>query len=103
MKSIWSPFQRESCANGASAAAGAAVVAPVVRNRILARMLRAGDSSAISRSDRYNLSLNLISKVLPIDTPGGPSDPIAQPKIKTFFELSLVPADYSTIYINPPK
>ncbi len=32
---------------------------------------------------------------------GGPSDPIAQPKIKTFFELSLVPADYSTININP--
>jgi len=69
VKSIWSPFQTESCANGASAVAGAAVVAPVVRNRILARMLRAGDSSAISRSDRYNLSLNLISKVLPIDTP----------------------------------
>ncbi len=41
--------------------------------------------------------------VLPIDTPSGPSDPIAQPKIKTFFELSLVPADYSTININPQK
>ncbi len=41
--------------------------------------------------------------VLPIVTFGGPSDSIAQPKIKTFFELSLVPADYSTININPPK
>jgi len=42
-------------------------------------------------------------EVLPIDTLGGPSDSIAQPKIKTFFELSLVPADYNTITINPPK
>jgi len=40
-------------------------------------------------------------EVLPIDTLGGPSESIAQPKIKTFFELSLVPADYSTININP--
>jgi hypothetical protein len=39
--------------------------------------------------------------VLPTVQYGGPSDPIAQPKIKTFFELSLVPADYSTININP--
>jgi hypothetical protein len=32
---------------------------------------------------------------------GGPSDPIAQLKIQTFFELSPVSADYSTININP--
>ena len=31
--------------------------------------------------------------VLPTVTPGGLSDPIAQPKIKTFFEVSLVPVD----------
>ena len=31
--------------------------------------------------------------VLPTVRYGGPSDSIAQPKIKTFFELSLVPAD----------
>ncbi len=48
-------------------------------------------------------SFRTILKVPPIDTFGGPSDPIAQPKIKTFFELSLVPADYSTININPQK
>ena len=30
--------------------------------------------------------------VLPIDTPSGLSDPIAQPKIETFFELSLIPS-----------
>jgi len=41
--------------------------------------------------------------VLPTVQDGGPSDPIAQPKIKTFFELSLVPTGYSTININPPK
>jgi len=58
---------------------------------------------------QYNLPMPSDGKrnqsvgVLPIDTPGGPSDSIAQPKIKTFFELSLVPADYSTININPQK
>ena len=41
--------------------------------------------------------------VLPIVQYGGPSDPIAQPRIKTFFELLLVPADYYTININPQK
>ncbi len=38
--------------------------------------------------------------VLSIVHDGGPSDSIAQPKIKTFFELSLIPADYSTINNN---
>ena len=34
---------------------------------------------------------------------GGPSGSIAQPKISTFFELSLVPTDYSTIATNSRK
>ena len=47
---------------------------------------------------QYNLPLPRRGKpreeieVLPIDTLGGPSDPIAQPKIETFFELSVVPS-----------
>lgn len=36
-----------------------------------------------------------------LGTLAGPSDPIPQLKIHTFFELSPVLADYSTININP--
>jgi hypothetical protein len=38
-------------------------------------------------------SLKVFEKVLPFVLYGGPSDLIAQPKIKTFFELSLVTVD----------